>query len=212
MKDHVFARGAEAVLIRQGDLLVKRRVKKLYRLPILDEKLRKLRTRKEAKLLGKAAKLIDVPLVKKVSDKLMEIDMDFVEGKKLSDSLDSLQNWKEVCERIGEQIAKLHDANIIHGDLTTSNMIYGFPNQQGKDQENFEIYFVDFGLGFESHRAEDKAVDLHLIKQALEAKHFEHWEKFFNVVLTGYKISRNYSLVIERFKKVEMRGRYKNQY
>jgi len=192
--------GAEAVLVHADGNLIKRRIKKGYRIEIIDEKLRKLRTRSEAKLLEKAGKLIPAPKVKKVDDKTMEIDMGFIEGKKLSEHLDELKNAEEVCRKIGEQIAKLHDAEIIHGDLTTSNMILGGDGR---------LYFIDFGLGFNSAKIEDKAVDLHLIKQALEAKHFMYYEKFFNAVLEGYKHSKNYKETIKRLEAVEKRGRYK---
>ena len=131
--------------------------------------------------------------------------MDFINGKKLSENLDDLDNWKEVCLKLGENIAKLHDAGIIHGDLTTSNMIYV--------EKEKKVYFIDFGLGFMSERAEDKAVDLHLIRQALEAKHFLHWEKFWKVVLEGYgKTSAKAAETLKRLEKVEKRGRYKEQY
>jgi TP53 regulating kinase-like protein len=200
MTDKIIGIGAEAVLIHTGTNLIKRRVKKGYRIPILDEKLRKLRTRSEAKLLEKAGKLIPTPKVKKVDDKTMEIDMEFIAGKKLSEHLDSLNNAEEVCRTIGAQIAKLHDADIIHGDLTTSNMILS---------KEDKLYFIDFGLGFNSAKIEDKAVDLHLIKQALEAKHFLHFENFFSAVLQGYAHSKNYKETIKRLEAVEKRGRYK---
>jgi len=191
--------GAEAVLIHVNGNLIKRRIKKLYRTPVLDEKLRKQRTKSEAKLLEKAGKFIQVPKVKKIDDNSKEIDMEFIEGKKLSEHLDSLPNAESVCRQIGIQIAKLHDADIIHGDLTTSNMILS------KDK----LYFIDFGLGFNSAKIEDKAVDLHLIKQALEAKHFNHYEKFFAAVLDGYKSSKNHEETLKRLEAVEKRGRYK---
>ena len=73
-----------------------------------------------------------------------------------------------------------------------------------------KVYFIDFGLAFQSHRAEDKAVDLHLLKQALEAKHFKHWEKLLQWVLKGYSNSKNYKNVLERVEKVELRGRYRH--
>lgn len=206
MKEQIIQRGAEAVLIKKGDLVLKRRVAKGYRLRELDEKLRKSRTRGEVKLLEKALKLgVAVPAVEKVDDKKMEIEMGFVSGLKLSESLDGMKNWKVVCEEIGKGIAKLHDAGIIHGDLTTSNMIWN-------DSEK-KIYFIDFGLGFHSNNVEDKAVDLHLIKQALEAKHFGKWEDYFNFVVDGYKKTSLHSAeVLKRFEKVERRGRYKDQY
>ena len=204
MKEKIIQRGAEAVLIEKGSLVLKRRVKKGYRLKELDEKLRARRTRGEAKLLEKARKIIDVPKVVRVDEKTKEIDMEFISGRKLSENLDELKDWKEVCEKIGENIAKLHDLNIIHGDLTTSNMIYV--------EKEEKVYFIDFGLGYGNGKTEDKAVDLHLIKQALEAKHFEKWEEYFKAVLKGYRISENAQETLKRLEKVERRGRYKEQY
>jgi TP53 regulating kinase-like protein len=102
---------------------------------------------------------------------------------------------------LGENIAVLHQNDIIHGDLTTSNMIL----------KNNKIYFIDFGLGFQSARIEDKAVDLHLLRQALESKHFKHWQTLFDAVLLGYKKLGNEAVLLQ-LKKVESRGRYKNQH
>jgi len=196
--------GAEAIIILDKGKIIKKRVKKSYRINELDEKIRKLRTRKETRLLEKASKLIPVPKIIEVNEK--EILMEFVKGKKLSDELESFSRvWQlKIFRHVGENIAKLHNSNIIHGDLTTSNMIF--------NEKNNKVYFIDFGLGFGSHKMEDKAVDLHLLKQALEAKHFNNWEKLFDEVLKGYKISKDYKKVFERFKKVEKRGRYKEQY
>lgn len=202
MTQNIIGRGAEAILIHEDGKLVKRRTKKSYRIDILDQKLRKQRTRKESKLLEKASKIIPVPKIKKILEKETEIDMEFLDGKNLSEHLDSLPNAEDVCKEIGKNIALLHDAGIIHGDLTTSNMIL-------KDNK---VFFIDFGLGFESNKIEDKAVDLHLIKQALEAKHFNHYEKFFKAILEGYKTSKHHEETINRLKTVEKRGRYKGAY
>lgn len=202
MTSQIIGTGAEAILVHEDGKLIKKRIKKSYRIEILDEKLRKQRTKKESKLLEKASKLIAVPKIIKTNEKTKEIDMEFLEGKKLSENLDNLENAEEICIEIGKNIAKLHDADIIHGDLTTSNMIL-------KDKK---IYFIDFGLGFESKKIEDKAVDMHLIKQALEAKHFKHYERFFQAILEGYKISKHHEATINRLKAVEKRGRYKGAY
>lgn len=200
MKKEIIFQGAEAVLIKKGNNLIKRRVKKSYRLKILDEKLRKSRTKKEVKLLQKISNLIPVPKVNRIEDN--EIEMEFIQGSKLSDTLDSLKNSIAICEKIGNNLAKIHDLNVIHGDLTTSNMIYS----------KNKLYFIDFGLGYESSKIEDKAVDLHLIKEALEAKHFKKSNEFFKAILKGYKLSKNYPLVLERLEAVEKRGRYKQAY
>ena len=215
MKQKILAQGAEALIIQNKNTILKKRVKKSYRLPFLDEKIRKLRTRSESKLLEKSSKLIPTPKILGVSEKDKEITLEFIKGKKLSEYLNDLKNKVKIANQIGKNIAKLHDNNIIHGDLTTSNMIYVDANNPSFSKRNnspFLIYFIDFGLGFISSKAEDKAVDLHLIKQALEAKHFQHHKVLFNSILQGYKTSKNSKEVLNRLKKVELRGRYKSQY
>ena len=202
-KQTIIARGAEAVLIKNCNYLLKRRIPKSYRLLVLDERLRKQRTKKEAKLLEKAYKLIPIPKIIKVNEKTKEIEMEFIEGKKLSENLEKI-NYEKICLQIGNNLAKLHDHEIIHGDLTTSNMIF--------EEKTNLLYFIDFGLGFISKKIEDKAVDLHLIKEALEAKHFSIAKISFERILEGYKISKYYKEVLQRLKKVELRGRYKAQY
>ena len=204
MKPKIIQQGAEAKIILSNNFIIKDRTKKSYRIPELDDKIRKLRTRSEAKLLNKASKIIPIPDVIKVNEKAKEIRIEFIDGKKLSDHLDNfpLKKQKEICRSIGKNTAMLHDADVIHGDLTTSNMIL-------KDNK---IYFIDFGLGFNSHKFEDKAVDIHLLRQALEAKHFEHWETLFKEVLKAYSKSKDSKIVLERLKAVEKRGRYKGAY
>jgi len=192
--------GAEAVIKMQKNIAIKARIKKNYRISIMDDKLRKQRTKKEIKLLEKAQNLIPVPKIIKSSE--FSIEMEQIKGKKLSEYLDKLKNRNYIAEQIGKNIAILHDNNIIHGDLTTSNMIYS----------KNKVYFIDFGLGYESNKTEDKATDLHLIKQALEAKHFKFFESLFKSILKGYKISKNCSEVLKRLEAVEKRGRYKQSY
>ena len=89
--------------------------------------------------------------------------------KRLSSSLNDfpLEKQKQIMGLIGESVARIHQKDIIHGDLTTSNMIF----------KNEKVFFIDFGLGYISRKIEDKAVDIHLLKQALEAKHFHTLER-----------------------------------
>jgi Kae1-associated kinase Bud32 len=212
--ESLIAQGAEAQIIKSNSTVIKRRTKKSYRLPVLDEKIRKQRTKREAKLLEKASKLIPIPKMISTSLDKKEIKLEYINGKKLSEHLDTNPNRIQICETIGSNIAKLHDSDIIHGDLTTSNMILS-KNHDNRGMINLEkekLYFIDFGLSFTSHRIEDKAVDIHLIKQALEAKHFESHKKFFNAVLKGYRQSQNSERVIKQLEKVESRGRYKQQF
>ncbi|PIN77384.1 Kae1-associated kinase Bud32 [Candidatus Woesearchaeota archaeon CG10_big_fil_rev_8_21_14_0_10_34_12] len=206
----ILYQGAEAIISLDNNIVKKHRLKKPYRISEIDEKLRKLRTKSEAKLLEKLKGRINVPKIIEINDKNNEVIMEFIKGKKLSEHLDSfsLKQQEEICRTIGEETGKFHDLDIIHGDLTTSNMILADGSEESN--EDCKIVFIDFGLGFHSQRKEDKAVDLHLLKQALEAKHFQNWEKLFNSVLQGYKKSKNSKAVISQLKIVESRGRYKH--
>ena len=207
MKQEIF-RGAEAVIyldIRENPyqpIIIKDRIKKDYRIKELDKKLRKFRTKREVKLLEKSSGIINVPKVLSFSD--FEIAIEFIDGKKLSEFLDGMNDKEreKVCFSIGENLAKLHNNDLIHGDLTTSNIIL----------KNKEIYFIDFGLGSFSNKIEDKAVDLHLLRQALKSRHYLHFEKSFEEVLKGYKkTSNNFNEVENRLQKVYERGRYKRK-
>jgi Kae1-associated kinase Bud32 len=199
----IIAQGAEAVLVHKGKFLIKKRVKKGYRHPLIDASLRKSRTRKESRILDKASKLLTVPKVSDVDEQNCNITMDFIPGKRLSEHLDefSMEKALKICKEIGEKIALLHKSDIIHGDLTTSNMIL---------HEN-KVWIIDFGLGFISTRNEDKAVDLHLMKQALESKHFMHGHEYFKKIIEGYRIYDKSEAVLKQFEKVEERGRYKRK-
>ncbi len=201
----IIAQGAEAKLIQKGDILVKDRIEKNYRHKKIDSLLRKKRTKHEARIINKAGLLIDVPKIRKVKE--TEIEMDFISGKKISEWLDKLPEKKalEICKIIGRSIALLHDTEIIHGDLTTSNMIL---QEKGK---NNKVFFIDFGLAFHSARKEDKAVDLHLLRQAFESKHFRKWKKYFNASISGYRKSEKAKEILKQLEKVEMRGRYKHK-
>jgi TP53 regulating kinase-like protein len=217
-KLNILQQGAEAIIYldKEKNKIIKKRIKKSYRIPILDEKIRKLRTRSEAKLLKKASKIISIPNNIKENEKTKEIEMEFINGNKLSETLNnfSLQNQKQILQKIGKTIKKLHNADLIHGDLTTSNMIlkgekirHDPKSKEGLIRGNFgSLYLIDFGLGFHSSKLEDKAVDIHVLKQALEAKHFQHWETLFK----EFKKTYNNKQVLERLKAVEKRGRYKH--
>jgi TP53 regulating kinase-like protein len=198
----IIKQGAEAILYLKDGNLVKERIKKNYRHEVIDISKRKYPTRRETKLLIKSKEIgVNVPNLIDSNDKDMKIVMEFIKGDLIKEIVDNLneKKLKEICIKMGKQIALLHDHDIVHGDLTTSNMIL----------KNDKIYFIDFGLGFFSKKVEDKAVDLHLLKQAFVAKHYKIGEKAFEFVLNGYKESKNFKEVVKRLEKVESRGRYK---
>ena len=187
--------GAEALIYRDGKTVVKDRVKKGYRLPALDAHLRKSRTRRETKVLEKLQAFSWVPRLVE-SDRTEKIVMSFVKGKRVRDVL-TTSNALKFGKEMGTKIRLLHDLGIIHGDLTTSNMLYAD-----------EIIFIDFGLSSFSEHVEDKAVDLHLLKQTFESKHHLVAKKCFAAVLKGY----DNKAVAMRLEVVESRGKNKGKH
>jgi TP53 regulating kinase and related kinases len=200
---NIIGKGAEAVLYNldtlNNNILVKDRIQKKYRICEIDEELRKTRTRREAKVLDKL-KLNKFPAPNlEYTDNKSIIHMQFLVGEKLSVILNEI-NYLQVSKEIGKLIGKLHNLDIIHGDLTTSNIIYNLKEKQA--------YFIDFGLSFFSTKVEDKAVDLHLIKQALESKHYEIYDLCFENLIKEYgKIMKESKNVLKRLELVEKRGR-----
>jgi tRNA A-37 threonylcarbamoyl transferase component Bud32 len=111
MKQKIIQQGAEAKILHQKNNIIKHRISKGYRHPDLDKKIIKRRSKSEAKLLNKAASLIPSP--KAELNDFNKISMPYLQGKKLSENLEKL-NWKTISKTIGEQIAALHDGDIIH--------------------------------------------------------------------------------------------------
>ena len=139
----LISQGAEARLYKEGTLLIKDRIRKNYRHSSIDSYLRKSRTRREALVLEKASKLgIPVPALRH-SDGISILKEDFIEGGKLSDVIEKI-NYADVAFRLGSIISKLHSNNIIHGDLTTSNMILHKKHTRSLNSEC--VFFIDFGI------------------------------------------------------------------
>jgi len=195
------SRGAEAIIYKSRNKIIKERIKKNYRIKEIDEKIRKFRTKREGNILKKAV-FVNVPKVYLVDDKKMIIEMEYIKGVLLKEFINKneLSKTLKIFQIIGGEILKLHENNIIHGDLTTTNIII---------QKKEKPYLIDFGLAFISHKAEDKAVDLYLLKQALTSSFSQISEQAFNIILQAYHINKRSKEVIERLKKVEKRGRYK---
>ncbi|VVB59571.1 KEOPS complex subunit Bud32 [uncultured archaeon] len=188
-------KGAEADIYKTDSTVIKERIPKRYRVKELDEKLRKIRTRAEAKLLQRAAGIINAPEVLKQN--LFSIEMEYIDGPRIKDILDK-KNFREISAEIATSIAALHNSEIIHGDLTTSNMIFS----------EKKIYFIDFGLGFFSKSAEDMAVDLHSLFETISSTHPEISEEMSAIILSEYEMAGGKKEVIARLQKLRTRGRY----
>ena len=186
------ASGAEAVVAREDDTIIKTRIKKRYRLKDIDERIRKDRTRMEAKLISEARRCgVPTPIIRDVTD--FEIRMEFIDGKALKNVITPI-----LCERTGELIGRLHTCGIIHGDLTTSNIML----KDGK------LYLIDFGLGYLDKTVEARGVDVHVLFQTLESTHENH-EGLIEAFRKGYGRTAVFAQeVFEREKEISARGRY----
>ena len=122
---------------------------------------------------------------------------DYIKG--LEELDDRSERFMTLVELIGVVLAQMHDINLIHGDLTTSNMIY--------NAERHELTLIDFGLSFVSGLTEDKGVDLYVLERAFLSSH-PGTEPFFEQLLKSYsERSEKAKTVVQKLKEVRMRGR-----
>jgi TP53 regulating kinase-like protein len=202
-------KGAEASLYlvdwHERKVIVKVRVPKKYRAKELDEEIRNYRTVHEPQLMHEAkAAGVSTPLIYMVNVPESSITMEYIEGKQVKQLLNVITKAEryDLCLKIGEFIARLHKHGLIHGDLTTSNIILSAKGL---------VFFVDFGLGEKNIELEAKGVDLHLLKRALQSTHFQFWEECLQSVLCGYTSVLGVETaekVYEKIREIERRGRY----
>jgi len=202
-------KGAEASLYfaewHGRKVVMKRRLPKNYRPSMLDEQIRTYRTNHEPQLMHEAKKAgVPTPTIFLVEMGDATIIMGFIEGKQVKKLLGevSKSERERLCVEIGELVGRLHGYGIVHGDLTTSNMILGV---DGK------IFFVDFGLGEKTKELEARGVDLQLMKRALKSTHFLFAEECFDAVISGYaKVLGVITAksVLDKIREIERRGRY----
>ena len=196
---NIIGRGAEAVLyLNDSGELVKERIKKGYRIKEIDELLRKRRTRLESRILIRAMRIgVNTPTVFKTED--YKIFMEFVDGERLKELLNKTSPRIYLAEEIGKIVGRLHSSGIIHGDLTTSNMIL----------KGNKIYLIDFGLAYHSSSVENQAIDLHLLHQAYQSTHFKYLGELWSNTINGYKKTFDkWEPVLKRLEQIRKRGRY----
>jgi TP53 regulating kinase-like protein len=202
-------KGAEASLFLADwhgkKVVIKTRLPKKYRPAALDAVIRGYRTVHEPQLMHEAKRAgVPTPTVFMVDVKNAAVTMEFVEGKQVKQLLGCIPRGerRELCFRIGELIGTLHGRGVIHGDLTTSNMIL---SGEGK------VFLVDFGLGEKSMELEARGVDLHLLKRALQSAHYEFAAECFESIIEGYAAvvgAEETGKVLGKIKAIEKRGRY----
>ncbi|MGL6297781.1 MAG: KEOPS complex kinase/ATPase Bud32, partial [Methanobacteriaceae archaeon] len=213
------AKGAEANIYKSKwidkDVIVKSRLAKNYRIIEIDTKVRKSRIKQETRLIHRSKELgVRTPVIYDIDLKNNSIIMENVTGslvKNLLSEMD-LKSRKSLSYSIGANIAKLHQGGIIHGDLTSSNIIL---KETGLDTDNkFEnnLFFIDFGLGRFSDLAEDKGVDLLVMKKSLQSIDYDVAINCFDSIIKGYSDDYNDSKslreVLAKLENIGSRGRY----
>jgi len=167
--------------------VVKLRHVKSYRIREIDENLRKTRTKKEARVIYRAYKSgVVVPRLLGVGK--FTVYMEKVEGTMLKDILDTYSDYA----RIGRTLAKMHNADVVHGDFTPANIIIS----KGR------ACVIDFGLSEISDSIEDKAIDLLLMKRSIDTK------SYMKMLAAYRKESKQAKQILKRLEGVEKRGRY----
>uniref|UniRef100_A0A6B2ECB7 non-specific serine/threonine protein kinase n=1 Tax=Phlebotomus kandelakii TaxID=1109342 RepID=A0A6B2ECB7_9DIPT len=219
MSCQVIKQGAEGKLYlgkyNGQECLVKERFLKKYRHPELDAQLTKERIRAEVKAAGKCANLgIRTPKIygHDLNDRKIYMEY-FEEAETAKDYINNLLASEEaaaeveniledLATRIGKILGKMHANNLVHGDLTTSNML--MVPLEGKK----ELVMIDFGLSKGSNNNEAKGVDLYVLERALLSTHSGAPE-LFSVILKAYKSenSKGSESAVVKYEEVRARGR-----
>lgn len=209
-------RGAEAELYLSDwhgrRTVIKRRVVKSYRRKELDERLQAARIKNEARLMAYARRQgVSVPIIYDVNLSEKEIVMEFIDGPQVKTLINLPEtnetnetdvpnvSKEELAEMMGRSIGRLHKGNLVHGDLTTSNMLY----------KSGRIYFIDFSLGERTSEVEKKGVDMHLLKEAFLSVHSRALS-YFDIVASAYVSEYPEGKdVLDKVKEIGRRGRYR---
>jgi len=193
----IVAKGAEAEIYKVNETTLKKiRLEKTYRIPQLDTKLRKSRNRREFKILTKLTNSkINVPKPIQLLEKdEIAFTFEYIDGTVLKKCL-----TEKLLKKAFNQIIEMHNFGVVHGDLTTLNMI----------EKNCEIYLIDFGLAEVQTKSENRAVDLNLFFKCIQNEHPD----FFHMkskLLEQYKTSiESGANVLKSLDKIEHRGRNK---
>ncbi len=202
-------KGAEADLhlsqLGPWEAVVKHRVKKAYRTDELDKRIRRERTVREATALREAKGAgARTPSVLDVDPESYAIIMTYVKGQMARESLDARDapSLRKIIREVGRQMALLHVGELVHGDLTTSNIIIS---------EGLRPFLLDFGMSRRSTEAEDMGVDIHLFQRSIAASHRVDSRSCVRALALGYKEAageRQARLSFRKAAEIARRGRY----
>jgi len=202
--------------------IVKERFSKKYRHPLLDDRITKERLKGEVRSLMRCKLAgIRTPTIYFVDTNNGMLVMEYLDSAKtcreyidslLKNSTENFEDTKnQLCalsKEIGKILGIMHKNNVIHGDLTTSNMLV----ETADDTCGYKICLIDFGLGFAEGTPEDKGVDLYVLERALISTH-PNTEFMFDAAISSYKAElknerkKECDEIIRKFEEIRMRGR-----
>ena len=205
MTAQLIKEGAESRIYRSTwhdkEVIIKSRIPKSYRHEIIDRQLRNERLKNEANLIREARDSgVATPIIYDIDIEKNQLIMEYIPGKTVKYILDNdtIEMQNQMLELIGLNVAKLHKNNIIHGDLTTSNMLF-FKER---------LYFIDFSLGERSKELEPRGVDLRLLKEAINSAHSTIKNGFEKICIAYKKEYKLADEVLKKLREIELRGRY----
>ncbi|EDO07990.2 hypothetical protein BBOV_III004260 [Babesia bovis T2Bo] len=198
-KPVLIAQGAEArvssINYMGKKAVLKTRLPKKYRHTELDNILTNRRIVAECRAVARLRRHgVYVPLIYLVDINHRHIVYEYIKGETVLQVLkgndEELKN--DVLRKVGIILAKMHEVNVVHGDLTTRNMLR---------TEDGDICIIDFGLSYVSTLEEDKGVDLYVLERCCT-------EKEFDILINSYKQYSKASLQnVNKLAEVRLRGR-----
>ena len=204
----LLAKGAEADILLDPDwygrkAIIKRRGEKKYRHPQIDKEIRRYRTLREADTIHRAKKAgVPTPFIYQLDPENSSIVMEYVEGDKVRDIVPLLSDDEnsKLFKTIGVMAGRLHCGGLIHGDLTTSNMI----------RKGDRVIFIDFGLAEVSKEVEKRGVDINLMIRMLTSTHYSKLDLLLSAFKEGYfeAMGDDAEKVFKRVEEIRRRGRY----
>ncbi|KAI1085152.1 kinase-like protein [Whalleya microplaca] len=227
---------------------LKHRPAKPWRHPVLDARLTRHRILSEARILTKARREgVRVPAVYAVDEAAGELVMEWVAGPPVRVAVNEWLRRRREAEvklgrnaeapvtgegegggdadlvallrRVGDAVGRLHKTGIVHGDLTTSNMILrpwekgaapanGHADGAGDGLMDGDIVIIDFGLASQSTSDEDRAVDLYVLERAFASTHPRAEALFSALLESAYRDTfKQAHVVLKKLEDVRMRGR-----
>jgi N6-L-threonylcarbamoyladenine synthase/protein kinase Bud32 len=191
-------KGAEATVSFEGNRVVKERLPRSYRHPTLDKRLRRERTREEARLTSEARRAgVPTPVIRDIDTQETTIVFQHVGDCDLREAL-----TESNVRAVAESLAAIHDAGFVHGDPTTRNVRV----TRDASGDSSHVFLIDFGLGYYTQHPEDHAMDLHVFEQSLDGTS-DDADELRAAAEDAYQAVGD-SAVLDRLRDIEGRGRY----